>query len=101
MQGEGKNSVPGARLAASRTRPMLVIPTARDELRGREHLGIGEAQCGVRRVDSRTKHDKPPPVGGSPPPFSAPEPASAPQKPPRYPQHSPNTAILALPLSSP
>jgi hypothetical protein len=35
---------------------MPVISTARDELRGREHLGIGDAQGGVRRVDSRTKH---------------------------------------------
>jgi hypothetical protein len=36
---------------------MLVIATARDELRGREHPGIGDAQSGVRRVDSRTTHD--------------------------------------------
>jgi hypothetical protein len=35
---------------------MLVISTARDELRRREHLGIGNTQGGVRRVDSRTKH---------------------------------------------
>ena len=34
-----------------------VVSTAPDELRGREHLGIGDAQSGVRRVDSRTKHD--------------------------------------------
>jgi hypothetical protein len=35
---------------------MPVIPTARDELRGRKHLGIGDAQSGIRRVDGRTKH---------------------------------------------
>jgi hypothetical protein len=56
MQGAGKDPVPGARLAASRTGPMLVIPTARDELRRREHLGIGNAQGGIERVDGRTKH---------------------------------------------
>ena len=56
MQGAGKDPIPGAGLAASRTRPMLVISTARDQLRGREHLGIGNAQSGVWRVDSRTKH---------------------------------------------
>jgi hypothetical protein len=37
---------------------MRVISTASDELRGREHLGIGNAQGGVRRVDSRTTHDE-------------------------------------------
>ncbi len=37
---------------------MLVVATARDELRRREHLGIGDAQGGVRRVDSRTTHDE-------------------------------------------
>jgi hypothetical protein len=37
---------------------MLVVSTAPDQLRGREHLGIGDAQSGVQRVDSRTKHDK-------------------------------------------
>jgi hypothetical protein len=36
---------------------MLVIATARDELRRGEHLGVGNAQGRVRRVDSRTKHD--------------------------------------------
>jgi hypothetical protein len=36
---------------------MLVVATARDELRGREHLGIGDARSGVRQVDSRTTHD--------------------------------------------
>jgi hypothetical protein len=36
---------------------MLVVATARDELRGREHLGIGDAQGGVRRLDSRTTPD--------------------------------------------
>jgi len=36
---------------------MLVVATARDELRGREHLRIGDAQGRVRRVDSRTTHD--------------------------------------------
>src|SRR5512142_1657563 len=56
MQGAGKNPVPGAGLAASRTRPMLVISTARNELWGRKHLGIGDAQSRVRRVDCRTKH---------------------------------------------
>jgi hypothetical protein len=57
MQSAGEDPVPGAGLAASRTRPMLVISTTSDELRGWEHLGIGDAQSGVRRVDSRTKHD--------------------------------------------
>src|SRR5438067_9183043 len=56
MQGAGKNPVPGARLAAFRTRPMLVIPRASNELWTRKHLGIGDAQSGVRRVDCRTKH---------------------------------------------
>src|SRR5208337_4289669 len=56
MQGAGKNPVPGAGLAAFRTRPMLVISTARNELWGRKHLGIGDAQSRVRRVDCRTKH---------------------------------------------
>ena len=36
---------------------MLIIATARDELRGREHLGIGDAESGVRRVDCRATHD--------------------------------------------
>jgi hypothetical protein len=36
---------------------MLVVATARDELRRREHLRIAEAQGGVRRVDCRTTHD--------------------------------------------
>src|SRR3954447_7105828 len=57
MQGAGPDAIPRARLAAFRTRPMLVIPTAPDVLRGREHLGIGDAQSGVQRVDCRTKHD--------------------------------------------
>jgi hypothetical protein len=57
MQGAGEDPVAGAGLTAARTGPMLVVATARDELRGREHLGIGDAQCGVRRVDSRTTHD--------------------------------------------
>jgi hypothetical protein len=35
---------------------MLVIPTARDHPRRWEHLGIGDAQGGIRRVDCRTKH---------------------------------------------
>ncbi|MGB0066692.1 MAG: hypothetical protein WBQ11_01495, partial [Isosphaeraceae bacterium] len=35
---------------------MLVISTARNELWGRKHLGIGDAQSRVRRVDCRTKH---------------------------------------------
>jgi hypothetical protein len=56
MQGAGKDAVPGARLAAPRTRPMRVISTARDELRSREPLGIGNAQSGIWRIDSRTKH---------------------------------------------
>jgi hypothetical protein len=56
MQRAGEDPVPGAGLATSRTRPMLVISTARDELRGREHLRIGDAQGRIRRVDSRTKH---------------------------------------------
>ena len=56
MQGAGKSPVPGAGLAAFRTRPMLVISTARNELWGRKHLGIGDAQSRVRRVDCRTKH---------------------------------------------
>src|SRR5262245_36570096 len=54
MQGAGKNSVPGAGLAAFRTGPMLVISTASNELWGRKHLGIGDAQSGVRRRDCRT-----------------------------------------------
>jgi hypothetical protein len=58
MQSAGEDPVPGARLAALRTGPMLVVSTAPDQLRGREHLGIGDAQSGVRRVDSRTKHDR-------------------------------------------
>ena len=56
MRGAGKNPVPGAGLAAFRTGPMRVIATARDELWGRKHLGIGDAQSGVRRIDCRTKH---------------------------------------------
>src|SRR5262245_40352341 len=56
MEGTSPDPLPGARLAALRTRPMRVVPTARDELRGREHLGIGDAQGGVRRVDCRTEH---------------------------------------------
>jgi hypothetical protein len=44
------------RPAALRTRSMRVIPTAPDDLRGREHLGIGDAQGGVRRVDCRAEH---------------------------------------------
>src|SRR4051794_16923431 len=55
MQGAGKNSVPGTRLAAFRTGPMRVISTASNEFWGRKHLGIGDAQGGVRRVDCRTK----------------------------------------------
>ena len=57
MQDAGEDPVPGAGLPAERTGPMHIIATARDELRGREHLGIGDAQSGVRRVDSRTTHD--------------------------------------------
>jgi hypothetical protein len=49
MQGADEDPIPRARLAAFRTRPMLVISTAGDALRGREHLGIGDAQSGVRR----------------------------------------------------
>ena len=56
MQGAGKDPIPRAGLAAFRTGPMLVIATARDELWGRKHLGIGDAQSGVRRVDCRTEH---------------------------------------------
>src|SRR6185437_11161346 len=57
MQGAGEDPIPRAGLTAVRAGPMLVVATARDELRGREHLGIGDAQSGVRRVDSRTKHE--------------------------------------------
>jgi hypothetical protein len=57
MQGAGEDPVPRAGLAAEWTGPMLVVATARDELREREHLGIDDAQSGVRRVDSRTTHD--------------------------------------------
>ena len=57
MQGAGEDAIPGARLTASRTGPMLVISTPRDALGRREHLGIGDAQSRVWRVDSRTKHD--------------------------------------------
>jgi hypothetical protein len=56
MQGAGPDPIPGARLVTFRTGPTLVIPTARDELRGWQHLGIGETQRGVWRVDSRTEH---------------------------------------------
>jgi hypothetical protein len=56
MEGAGPDPLPRARLAALRTRPMWVIPTTPDELRGRQHLGIGDAQGGVRRVDCRTEH---------------------------------------------
>jgi hypothetical protein len=35
---------------------MRVISTAPHPLRGREHLGIGDTQGGVRRVDGRTEH---------------------------------------------
>jgi hypothetical protein len=58
MQGAGEDPVPGAGLAALGTGPMLVVSTATDQLWGREHLRVGDAQSGVRRVDSRTKHDK-------------------------------------------
>ena len=58
MQGAGEDPVPGVGLAALRTGPMLVVSTAPDQLWGREHLRVGDAQSGVRRVDSRTKHDK-------------------------------------------
>src|SRR5436305_14120818 len=57
MQGAGEDPVPGAGLTAEGTGPMLVIPTARDELRAWQHLGVGDVQSGVRRVDSRTTHD--------------------------------------------
>jgi hypothetical protein len=57
MQGADEDPIPRARLAAFRTGPMLVISTPRNGLWGREHLGIGDAQSGVRRVDSRTTHD--------------------------------------------
>src|SRR3954467_10514839 len=57
MQGAGEDPVPGAGLTAEGTGPTLVIPTARDELRAWQHLGVGNAQSGVRRVDSRTTHD--------------------------------------------
>src|SRR4051812_36739277 len=57
MQGAGEDPVPGAGLTAEGTGPMLVIPTAWDELRAWQHLGVGDAQSGVRRVDSRTTHD--------------------------------------------
>ena len=56
VQGAGTDPIPRAGLAAFRTRPMRVISTAPDELRGWEHLGIGDAQSGVRRVDCRRKH---------------------------------------------
>ena len=58
MQGADEDPIPRARLAAARTGPMLVISTARDTLRGREHLGIGDAQGRVRWVDCRTTQDK-------------------------------------------
>ena len=57
MQGAGEDPVAGAGLTAARAGAMLVVATARDEFRGREHLGIGDAQSGVRRVDCRTTHD--------------------------------------------
>src|SRR5262249_1763084 len=56
MEGAGSDPLPRTRPAALRTRPMRVIPTAPDKLRRREHLGIGDAQGGVRRVDCRTEH---------------------------------------------
>jgi hypothetical protein len=56
MEAASPDALPRARLAALRTRPMRVVATAPDELRGREHLGIGEAQGGVRRVDCRAEH---------------------------------------------
>jgi hypothetical protein len=57
MQGAGEDPVSRAGLTAERTGPMLVVATAPDRLRGREQLGIGDAQSGVRRVDGRTTHD--------------------------------------------
>jgi hypothetical protein len=57
MRGAGEDSIPGARLAASRTGPMLVISTGPNALGRWEHLGIGDAQSGVWRVDCRTEHD--------------------------------------------
>src|SRR5262249_11463013 len=57
MRGAGEDPVAGAGLTAARTGPMLVVATARDELRGRGHLGIRDAQDVVRKVDSRTTHD--------------------------------------------
>jgi hypothetical protein len=57
MQGAGEGPVPRAGLTAEWTAPMLVVSTARDELRRRKHLGIGDTQRGVRRIDSRTTHD--------------------------------------------
>src|SRR3954449_1139904 len=57
MQDAGEDPVPRAGLTAEGTGPMHVVATARDELRGRKHLGIGDAQSGVRRVDSRTTHE--------------------------------------------
>ena len=56
MQGAGPDPIPRARFAALRARPMLVISTAPDELRGRQQMGIGETQGGVWRVDCRAEH---------------------------------------------
>src|SRR5262249_22759243 len=56
MEGADPDPLPKARLAALRTRSMRVIPTARDDLGGREHLGVGDAQGRVRRVDCRAEH---------------------------------------------
>jgi hypothetical protein len=57
MQGAGEDPVARAGLTTERAGPMLVVVTARDEFRAWEHLGIRDAQGGVRRVDSRTTHD--------------------------------------------
>jgi len=46
MQRADEDPVPRAGLTVERTGPMLVVATARDELRGREHLRIGDAQGG-------------------------------------------------------
>jgi len=49
MQGAGPDPIPRARLAALRTGPMLVISTARDELRGRYYPGTEEAHTNPTR----------------------------------------------------
>jgi hypothetical protein len=57
VQNALPRSIPVARLAALRTRPMLEVATSGYDFRFGQIFRLGDSLCGVRKILSGTEHD--------------------------------------------